>query len=189
MRTERNLTMSEIEEIYKYMAEYVSKFTFPLLTCEADERYDLFGTCVAIEISGKKFLLTASHVVEELIKSKKQAVVALSSGPIIRINLVDAVHFVREGAELDSCIIGFEHAPPAAEFLTNEELFTEKDELFQGIHFIQGYPISKNKMVKINDHDNREVRSGYFSVFLKLDNKIEHRFEKINNRDHVLFLL
>ncbi len=179
--------MVEIEEVHKEVASYVSKFTFALLTCEADERYDLFGTCVAIGILGQKFLLTAIHVVEQLINSNKQAVVALSNGPIVRLDLDNVVHIVREGVELDSCLIRFEQAPSVTEFLRQDEIYLEQDALFKEKHFMQGYPVSKNKMVKINDHENEQVVSGYISVIMKLDNSVKHDFESVNESAHVLF--
>ncbi|MCR6738054.1 hypothetical protein NVV56_03950 [Aeromonas dhakensis] len=57
-----NLALDETQK-------YLSSFTYPVFSAARNERPDLFASSVLIEFNNKIYLVTASHVIDELNKA------------------------------------------------------------------------------------------------------------------------
>lgn len=135
-----NLTMSEAQA-------HVSKYTYPIFANALNGHPDLIASCIIIEVSTTKYLVTASHVISELNKINSALYIAVE-GEFIEIAGRVWRTIGNEGENVD---IAFIQLP--LNFFENRSVFVvNENRLVVGrnfnsphISFIHGYPCSKNK--------------------------------------------
>lgn len=135
-----NLTMSEAQT-------FVSKYTYPIFANALNGRPDLIASCVIIELSNIKYLVTAAHVICELNKINSPLCIAVES-EFIEIAYTGWKTVGKDGGDVD---IAFVQLPSS--FFENRNVFAVNENklvvgrIFNSPHlsFIHGYPCSKNK--------------------------------------------
>lgn len=167
-------------------------FTYPIFQKNRNNRFELIASSVAIKLGGVHFLCTASHVLEKRFSrplfignsktDKKGEFVSIRGNAI----------FTKQKSELeadfDLCLIDIHKIKNKLNFLNERRIKRGPSISKKGMHLLQGYPLSKNKLTKITNADTNEVKTGYLTIGLKIDETINlSNFEGKNNNTHLGF--
>jgi hypothetical protein len=146
----------------------------------------LFGSCVSVNIRNKKYLCTASHVLENVRKTNT-TVVAGVTGKFIELKLNEVVYLTDESIDYDMCLIPCELVPQNVKFVPDSN-FSDYDR-FDEVEgqYLQGFPIAKNKAFDIHDHENMKIKTGYLKASIKIEQDIKHEIKGVSNSTHLLF--
>ncbi len=171
----------------KFAAE-ANKYTYPVLVKYNESAFSLFGTCVAIAISGKKFICTASHLINEISKANAEIVIPIQ-GKFHSVNSVDAQHLSEDGTDYDVCLLEIKEEIAGISYIDRFNTF--KGDKFHGSsrQYLQGFPIAKNKKWDIHNHKNKTIQTGYLGVVLKVDQTLTIPFDMIYPESHFIFEL
>lgn len=141
-----NLALEETEK-------YLSSFTYPVFAESENNRPDLFASSVLIEFKSNIYLVTASHVIDELNKANSAFHVGIN-GEFVPLEK----EFVRSRPAIDGEKDNFDIAvyelsrdfvsKHSLNYITESQMLLNKT--FKSVHLtcIHGYPCSKNKQVK-----------------------------------------
>ncbi|EGR1072220.1 hypothetical protein OEK23_001189 [Vibrio cholerae] len=141
-----NLALEETEK-------HLSSFTYPVFAEAKNDRPDLFASSVLIEFKSSIYLVTASHVIDELNKANSAFHLGIN-GEFVPLES----EFVRSRPIEDGTKDNFDIAvyelsrdfvcKYSLNYITEDKMLVNK--AFQSVHLtcIHGYPCSKNKQVK-----------------------------------------
>ncbi|KAB7688464.1 hypothetical protein GBN24_12570 [Plesiomonas shigelloides] len=141
-----NLTLKETEK-------YLSSFTYPVFAEAENDRPDLFASSVLIEFKSNIYLVTASHVIDELNKANSAFHLGVNG-----VFLPLENEFIRSRPTVDGEKDNFDIAvyelprdfvsQHSLNYITESQMLVNKT--FESVHItcIHGYPCSKNKQVK-----------------------------------------
>jgi hypothetical protein len=170
---------------YLKIERCVRQFTFPIFLKLSEKRYVLYGSCVGIQRAGRKYILTASHLIHEF-EVGSNVVIGLG-GSFLQIDLLLAVHLSNSSFDIDVCVIEMENAPESMNFWMSYNCYIGDNVYKQSKQYMQGFPTSKNKYSDMHDDINLALRTGFISLGVKIDQYINHSFKKISDTSHWLF--
>lgn len=178
--------LERLENEMREIEQFVSNYTFPLFACLTENSFELFSSCISVLIHGKKYLCTASHAVENLLKTKLPVAVGLN-GTFSSIDLEHVTYFIDPDIDYDICLIPFEYAPEDTEFFPHD-CFHGTNELEKGTkQYLHGFSISKNKYYNLHDHKNEKISTGHLRILIKVDQKLKHQFKSVSATTHLFF--
>lgn len=138
-----NLTMKQSETV-------LNRFTYPVFVNQRNDRPDLIASSVAVELCEMIFLITASHVLDEVQSVESPFYLGVEQGFVALQG-----EFIRSKAEpRDNFDIAFLEIPRKFAEDHNIEWLGEGSvivrQLFDSPHLtvVHGYPCSKNKQIK-----------------------------------------
>jgi len=178
--------LTVMEERLLQVERYVSQYTFPVLNVNRHGAFELYGTGVGLQIAGNNYVCTASHLIESISLAKGTISVGVG-GRFLRLNLDTARHVHDENVDYDVCFVEL-HDPASVKFLAESALY-RGHAYGERRHYIQGFPISKNKSHKILDRERLQVSTGYLKLSVKIDQKLQHQFDNVSSDTHLLFKL
>ncbi|ENK2265388.1 hypothetical protein HJ055_15950 [Vibrio parahaemolyticus] len=158
-----------IENLIKNAEQTAANFTYPIFTVGRNDKPDLIGTSVIIEVDGTVYLLTAAHVLDV---AKSMGMIAIGvNGQIIPINSewvfasqLDGMEFDVAFTELNLDLVNKVQVLPSSNLLSVQP---DKGEHFC---FVNGFPASKNKQNQaLRLTDKFASKSYSFVSYLKDD--------------------
>jgi len=166
--------------------ECVKRYTFPIFSSDG-RNFELFGTSLGVLISGKKYICTANHLIQEISKTRAEVVIAVN-GKFESLNLDNVITIKDETIDYDVCLIELNDNPDHVPYLHQQEF--HQDNHFDGsCQYLQGFPISQNKYHDIHDHEKEIIKTGYLKSVFRVEQNIEHPFTGVNDKTHLLFKL
>jgi len=173
-----NMVMEEIQL-------RLNAYTYPVFVNAKNEKPDLIASSVIVNIKSKNYLITASHVLDDVTDINSPFYIA-TKGPFIAIK----GEFIRSiGKDRDDFDIAFTEL--SSDFVTlndlnvldENRLMINKNFKSVHLHLIHGYPCSKNKQgSSLKDTD--KFNSYAFSYGGKVDKSFD-KWEKFNkNKDY-----
>lgn len=172
---------------FEAIEQYVSNRTFPILVSYSDSQFELVGSCVSVVSNNKNYLCTASHVLESAQAAKTTIVVGLNR-KFVELKLEKVEYSTNEDVNFDLCIIPIEIPEEGLEFIVDKAFHMGNEPKAGEKHYLQGFPISKNKKFDIHDHENELIKTGYQKVLIKIDQSIKHSFSKVSADTHLFFM-
>ena len=138
-----NLTMKESETV-------LNRFTYPVFVNQVNDRPDLIASSVVVELSSKIFLITASHVLDEVQSIESPFYLGVEEGFVA----LQGEFFRSRSKSKDHFDIAFLEIPK--KFAEDNNIYwLEESRVILRQHFdsphltvVHGYPCSKNKQVK-----------------------------------------
>ena len=133
--------------------KYLSLFTYPVFAETKNDRPDLFASSILIEFRDKVYLVTASHVIDELNNANSAFYLGIN-GRFISLEKEFIRSIPAVAGEKDNFDIAIYELPRdfvsqhSLNYVTENKMLVNK--AFQSVHLtcIHGYPCSKNKQVK-----------------------------------------
>ena len=144
--------MFKIDDINKVIAateKRVSKYTYPVFALTKDKP-DLFASSVVIKFEQKYYLITASHVITEIISTNNSLTIGVNgkyisiSGELVCSNGSGKDNFDIAYIELNYQFI----SEYEIKYLEHRRLLLSNTPVSCDIAFIHGYPNSRNKQKK-----------------------------------------
>ena len=179
------LSLNTVENDLEY-------FTYPIFQWDNNNRPELIATSVAVQLGGSYFLCTAAHVLEN--RDGRPLFIGNSKvdkkGSLIGLTgkVVYSKRDFSSETDYDLCLIDVRPIKDKLHFLNQEKIKIGPLVGRSAIHILLGYPISKNKTTRIVNTDTNEVKTGFQTVAVKVDENIDLSiFEGINSRAHIAF--
>jgi len=172
------LTQEDIDEIIKATQEEVNKYTYPIFVISNDKP-DLIASSVIIEIEKKYYLITASHVIEEVTSVNTPFSIAIKNNflKITDIFTCADKNFDIAYVELNSKFISKNNI---ISLKPNRLIPKEVDLAGNNIAFIHGFPNSKNKQKKaLFNQKSFRVKAYAYAGIIKNDFSNWDKYDKL----------
>lgn len=135
-----------IDDAISHTQQEADKYTYPVFVADEKEKPDLIASSVVIKVDGKNYLVTASHVFQEVLKKKSPFLLG-ANGKYIEIK----GEFVYSSDDKDHFDIAFVEL--SDEFIVeNQIVVLDESRLrthdnFDSVHLalLHGFPNTKNK--------------------------------------------
>lgn len=163
-----HLSMKEVESV-------LNSFTYPVFINSKNERPDLIASSVVINLDSRIFLITASHVLDQVENANSSFYIAKEGSFIALVG--EFVHSVNKGKDhFDIAFIELSNKfveMNAINVLSESSLMINKN--FEKVHLslVHGYPCSKNKQGKA-----LRGGTGFKSFAFTYGGKIDRKFDK-----------
>ena len=174
------------EQRLRHVEDYVKQYTFPVLCSSDGENYELFGTSLGILISGKKYICTAIHLIEELSKNGSDVLIGVNE-KFESLNLDTVISIKEVAIDYDICLVELNGNPDHVPYLHQREFYQENDYNDGAYLYLQGFPTSKNKYYDIHDHKNNEIGNEYIKLVRNIEQNINHTFKDVSEKTHLFF--
>lgn len=147
------IQQQEINKIIGATQKIVNKYTYPVFT-STNNKPDLIASCVVLEVESKYYLVTASHVVKNIVDGNSSFVIGVEG------NLLPVSgEFVCSNSLQDKASVGnfdIAYITLDSEFISKNKITALKQnklimsnrQTSPHISFIHGFPNSKNKQSK-----------------------------------------
>ena len=169
------------------IANHIDKFCYPIYARDMKyDEYELFGSCVAVSVGGDKRICTANHVIDELKKSGKQAVIGGNSG-FETLDISTRKSLTVAGVDTDICLVEStnNNNNNNIQYISHRS-FYQTDKFFgTSFQYLQGYPLTKNKFKDL--HKGAVLTAGRIGVGMMVDQQISYPREDKNTDYHYFF--
>jgi len=140
-----------VNQVMDYAQKIVNKYTYPVFVSDFKGKPDLLASSVIIELDSEYFLVTASHVLLEVLSIDSQFIIGVNGNYQTIIG-----EFVHSNVEEGTDNFDIAYIPISKEFvktnainvLKEEMIVMDKNRPIPHISFIHGYPNSMNKQSK-----------------------------------------
>ena len=121
----------------------IASVTFPVYTSKNGSNFTLYGSSVGINVEGNKYICTAKHLLNNVLKSEEKCVIA-ANRRFEEVNLESAVLIDSESVDIDLCLVKLKNECDDFDFL-DQSNFVYSESLHEGSwQYLQGYPLTKN---------------------------------------------